>query len=137
MASAASCAGRTNEAPPRPSLPDTKAPREKLALQTVWSASGAAVSAASGLLAFTGGSAGQPATQPPPVVRDFWSANAAADPAASGAGGAAAPGGRPINWKRTSVWENDAEGQARRAAAQPPPKKCRWKRVVAMAGHGN
>ena len=114
-----------------------KPPQEKLVLQTVWSASGAAVSAASGLLAFTGGRAGQPAAQTQPMVRDFWSTAAAPSPAASASAAAAPSSGRPINWKRTSVWENDVEGQARRAAAQPPPKKCRWKRVVAMAGHNN
>ena len=138
MASAASCAGRTNEAPPRPSLPDTKAPQEKLALQTVWSASGAAVSAASGLLAFTGGSAGQPATQPQPVVRDFWSANAAADPAASGAAGPL-PAGQSIG-SAPSVWRTMPRGRrgapprSRRPRSADGSASWRWRGTATERG---
>ena len=128
---------------PKPKIPSEPKQQEQKALQSLWTANGAAVSAASGLLAFTGAKVGPPMpAQPVVAVRDFWTPAPGqvlegAQPMIAGSAVVVAGGQKPpksCRWKRSSVWEKDAEGEARRAAAQPPPKKCRWKRVVAMAG---
>ena len=123
-------------APPKPKIPDmpkTQA-QEQHALKLLWTANGAAMSAASGLMAFTGtGQATGPLGKPVPVVRDFWTPSPGHALATEAKAGEPPATSTACRWKRTNVWEADLEGQAKRAA-QPPPKKYRWKRVVAMSG---